>query len=142
MIKIYDDKYFSECIKILIETYNIPPWYETWTVEIAAKYLLELIENKRFYGIVLIESDELIGCAFCHLKTYHNGEELYIDEFFISPDNQRKGYGKLLMSVIDEYADENAIKSITLLTGKNKPAYEFYKKCGFTHLESLAFMYK
>ena len=67
---------------------------------------------------------------------------LYIDEFFISPDHQNKGYGKALLEHIEQYSKERELSGITLLTSRNVPASEFYKKNGFQELEHIAFMFK
>ena len=47
----------------------------------------------------------------------------------------------MLMSAVKKFAKENSIVSVTLLTGVDKPAFNFYQKLGYKHLDYLAFMY-
>jgi ribosomal protein S18 acetylase RimI-like enzyme len=84
----------------------------------------------------------LIGAVFCYLKTFHNGIEVFIEEMWISPDYQRKGFGMMLMNKVENYAKENGITSVTLFTGKNKPSFNFYERHDYKHLEFLAYMHK
>ena len=141
-IKPFSMNDLQKCCELFIRTFNGEPWYEHWTTETAYARLLEVAENKRFFGYTLWDNKELTGAILCYLKTFHNGPEMFIEEMLISPDYQRKGYGMLLMDEVEKYAAENEIKNITLLTGKNKPSFDFFKKCGYEHLEFLALMHK
>ena len=142
MIKMFSMSDLQKCSDLYVRVFNGEPWNEKWTNDTAHARLLEFVENKRFLGYTLWESDELIGAIFCHVKTFYSGNEIFIEEMWISPDYQRKGCGKLLMDGVEKYAKENGITSIALLTGKDKPAFNFYKKLDYNHLEFLAFMYK
>jgi len=84
----------------------------------------------------------LIGAIFCHMKNHYRGEEIFVDEMYISPAHQKKGYGTKLMNTVEEFARENNFISITLLTSMDKSAFTFYQEFGCKHLERLAFMYK
>jgi hypothetical protein len=46
------------------------------------------------------------------------------------------------MDEVEKYAKEKEITSVALLTGKDKPAFNFYKKSDCNHLELLAYMHK
>ena len=132
----------QNCCKLFTNVFNNPPWNDEWTTETARTYLRELIDHKRFLGYTLWENDTLIGAVFSHMKNHYRGEEILVDELFVSPDCQRKGYGMLLMDEIEKYARENSFISVTLLTGAGKPAFMFYEKRGYKHLNYLAFMHK
>jgi len=132
----------QKCCELYVRTFNGEPWYDHWTKESAYARLFELTENKRFLGYTLWNNDELVGAVFCNLKTYHSGSEIYVEELWVSSDCQRKGCGTILMDEVEKYAKENAIASVTLLTGKGKPSFDFYKKRDYKHLEYLAFLYK
>lgn len=57
---------------------------------------------------------------------------LYIDQFSVSPEFQRKGCGKLLLSEIYKLARENRIETIALDTWSfNEQALAFFRKQGF-----------
>ena len=144
MIKLYSDVDFAKCCELFIDVFNGAPWNDSWTDGAARAYLGELAGHARFLGYTLWDGCEgaLIGAVFCHLKTHYRGDEIFVDEMYIASDYQRKGYGMALMREVERYAKENNIISITLLTGKNMPAFGFYQKFGCRHLEHLAFMHK
>jgi GNAT superfamily N-acetyltransferase len=131
----------NDCASLLIDTYNCPPWNNNWTYETAVNYLKEKIDAVRFTGFVLCEDENIVGACFCCGKTWWSGDEVYVEEFYISPDFQNKGLGSLLFSELKNYAAGNGFKSITLLTNQTLPALGFYKKQGMKQLESNSFMY-
>ena len=130
------------CCELYIKVFNAPPWNDSWTDDAVRRCLGDLTERKRFLGYTYWENDTLVGAVFAHTKTFYKGDEIYIDELFISPDCQRKGYGQDLMNAIEKYACENKITAITLLTAKKQPAFIFYEKLGYRHLDYMTFMHK
>lgn len=141
MIEPFKINDLQKCIEVFIKTYNQSPWNNIWTSEIAEIYLQELISFNRFVGFTLSENNEIIGAAFCREKTWWNNEELYIEEFFVSPDFQRKGYGIALLKSIQNYAKGKGLNTICLLTDRNKPAFDFYRKNELKKLDQIVFMY-
>lgn len=142
MIRSFSQTNLQKCCELYINVFNAPPWNDEWTNETAHTYLKELTDHKRFLGFTLWTNEQLTGAVFAHMKNHYRGDEIYIDELFISPDHQRKGHGMLLMDEVEKYAKENSFISVTLLTGVKKPAFNFYEKRGYKHLDYLAFMYK
>ncbi|MCL2198214.1 MAG: GNAT family N-acetyltransferase [Defluviitaleaceae bacterium] len=142
MIKKFQPKDLQACCDLYIKTFNAPPWNDTWTQDAAFRCLSDLSERKRFLGYTLWEGGELVGAVFAYTKTFYKGDEIYIDELFISPDHQRKGYGLALMGEIEKYARENSLTCITLLTAVHHPAYDFYEKQGYEASKNMTFMYK
>ena len=142
ILKKFSDKDLVKCCELYTKVFNAPPWNDSWTDEATRRCLGDLSERKRFIGYTLWENDVLVGAVFAHAKTFYKGDEIYIDELFISPECQRKGYGQKLMSEIEKYACENKITAITLLTAKDQPAFSFYKKHGYRHLDYMTFMHK
>lgn len=132
----------SDCAKIYMQSYNQPPWNYKFTFEKAVKYLIEYTDRKRFAGFVLCEGNEIAGAMFGHTKTWWTNDLLYIDELFISPTKQRMGYGKLLIEHAEEFARENELEVITLMTNKYMPAYNFYDNNDFIHAEHFAILFK
>jgi len=142
MIKKFSSYDFQACCELFVKVFNGVPWNDKWTNETAKIYLQELVDNKRFLGYTLWKNDSLIGAVFCHMKNHYRGEEIFVDEMYISAEYQRRGYGMELMNAVEKFAKEQNFISITLLTGMDKPAFPFYQKFGCKHLEYLAFMYK
>jgi len=133
---------FEACARLLMETYNAPPWNDAWTAETAGKYIDEFTRYARFVGFVAVIDGSIEGAAFLREKTWIDGSELYVDEFYVSPRRQGRGIGKALFAHIEAYAEENGLESITLLTDKRKPAFRFYRKNGMAESENTVFMYK
>ena len=52
-------------------------------------------------------------------------------------DRQKKGYGKEFFSLIEKDLKEKGLDTIFLMTDRDKPAYEFYKKNGFKEIPEL-----
>jgi GNAT superfamily N-acetyltransferase len=130
------------CVTILMAAYNPPPWNDHWAGETGKKYLSELMTNSGFMGYVVVEADEIVGAMFAHRKTWWTNDEIFIDELFVKPDQQRHGCGKMLMDRAEELAKELGLGGVTLLTNKHHPAKSFYEKNGYAIAEQVIFMYK
>ena len=142
MIKSFAICDFEECRDLFIDVFNAPPWHDKWTVETAGKLLNELMDNKRFLGYTLWEKDMILGAIFCQIRTSYLGDEIRVEELFVSPDYQCRGHGKMLMSAVEKYAKENSCGSITLLTSRRNSAFKFYEHLNFYENADLAFMCK
>ena len=132
----------DDCVNAFLKAYNGPPWNYSWTYDKAKKYLSEYRSCSQFVGFVLYDEGQIAGATFGHIKTWWTNDQLMIDEFFISGEKQGKGYGKKLLAYCDQYASENQIGSIVLMTNRYMPAYGFYNKIGYTATEQYVFMFK
>lgn len=132
----------DKCAQLFIESYNRPPWNYNFTFDKAVTYLNEYAERGRFVGFVLCEGDDIAGAMLGHSKTWWTNDLLFIDEFFISPDRQRMGYGKLLLDHSEKYAREQGYEVVTLMTSKHMPAMKFYKGVNYLQAEHFVFLFK
>lgn len=130
------------CAALLIDAYNCPPWDNHWTMDNARIYLAEFLQVERFRGFLMEEDGVAVGAAFCHSRTWWTGDEVYVDEFFISNSHQRKGLGGELMAAIEALVREQGLEGITLLTNRHFPAMDFYRKHGFEEAGHVVFLYK
>ena len=130
------------CADILCKVYNNELWQCRWTAETACAYLEDYFDEKKFVGFIIEEDNVVIGAMFTHEKIWWNNSELFIDEMFIIPDMQRKGYGKMLIKAAENYVSEHKLAGFTLSTNKYAPAPNFYKKNGFSVCEHILFMCK
>ncbi|MCL2084063.1 MAG: GNAT family N-acetyltransferase [Oscillospiraceae bacterium] len=138
MVRKYISDDFEQCCDLFIQSFNAPPWDDQWTKERVQIYLQDYIESKRFIGYTLWDNDVLAGAVFAHIRTFYTGDEVHVDELFVSPAHQRKGYGTILMDAIENLG----YTQTTLLTGRGKPSFDFYEKRGYKSIDSLAFMRK
>lgn len=74
--------------------------------------------------------------GFVGIKTL-NTDTVYLVALYISYDNQRKGYGKLIVDYIKKEFKLGGYTTICLLVHKGaKWAIDFYKNVGFQHVSA------
>ena len=104
-IAYYEAEYLEECAELLQKVYNNEQWGCHWSEIKSKKYIAELSQIPRFVGFLLLnDEEELIGAALCHERTWWYKDELFIDEFFIDPDSQQRGYGSKLLKYMTKYS--------------------------------------
>lgn len=142
MIRKMQKNDIPSCGEILCSVYNNELWQCRWTLETACAYLEDYFNANKFTGFVTEENGKPIGAMFAHEKIWWNNSELFIDEMFILPGYQRKGYGSELIKAAEEYVSEHKLAGMTLSTNRYAPAPDFYRKNGFTDCEHILFMCK
>ncbi|MDB4925290.1 GNAT family N-acetyltransferase [Mucilaginibacter sp.] len=134
--------HLEACAEIFIDTYNSPPWNYQWNLEGAIKYLSEYLSSADFAGFVLYDNEEIAGAILAHSKTWWTNKQLYIDELFIAPKAQKKGFGNNLINHAEKYALDNDLKTITLMTHKFMPSMKFYENNDFIHAQPFVLLFK
>lgn len=130
--------YAVEIRSLFKEVFSAPPWNEDWSDDDQLdNYLKDLTEvrNPLLYG--LYEGNDLVGVSIGRIKHWCEGTEYFIEELCIRMDRQKKGYGKEFFSLIEKDLKEKGLDTIFLMTDRDKPAYEFYKKNGFKEIPEL-----
>lgn len=84
----------------------------------------------------------IVGALFAHRKTWWTNDELFVDEFYITPQRQRQGVGASLLAHAEAYAKAEGLAGLTLLTNRYLPAKDFYEKHGYRQAEHVIYMYK
>ena len=84
----------------------------------------------------------MAAAMFCREKVWWNNSELVMDELFVRPDCQRKGFGTALLEKAEEYVIEKGLAGITLATNRYAPAPAFYRKNGFSEYRHVLYMGK
>lgn len=130
------------CANILCSVYNNEMWQCCWTDKKAIEYLTDIFQQKKFVGYVLEDGREIVGGIFAREKVWWNNSEIYVEEMFVKPELQRRGYGSLLISQIERDVKEKGFAGITLSTNKYAPAPSFYRKNGFMDCGHVLFMAK
>ena len=133
----------EEIKKLFRSVFSSPPWNEDWSDEQQLdEYLKDLIEVRGSLLFGLYEEEQLIGISLGKIKHWCGGTEYYIEELCIRNGYQGKGYGKEFFALIEGKIKERGIHTIYLMTDRNQPAYEFYKKIGFRELPELTSFFK
>ncbi len=131
----------DECTDLFLKVYAREPWNDRWeSFEQARQYLLEFINNSVFTGFVVLDNAKIIGVCLGHLRSWWQGKEYYINEFFIDSEMQGKGIGTGLMEYLKKRLVEQGVQMIVLMTHQGFPAELFYKKNQFHESKSNIFM--
>jgi aminoglycoside 6'-N-acetyltransferase I len=142
MIREFQPDDLESCARLLPEAYNGEPWKCHWTMETAARYLNEYASNENFVGFVSHDDGALVGAMFAHRKTWWTGDELFVDEMYVTPRLQRQGYGERLLAHAEDYARSKGLAGLTLLTNRHLPARAFYAKHDYQQAEHVIFMFR
>lgn len=132
----------DKCARTFMASYNQMPWNYNWKLDDAVKYLHEYADAPQFKGFIVWDDGEVAGALLGHTKTWWTNNQFMIDELFISPTQQGKGHGKLLLKQAEAYAKEQRMGRLILMTNKFMPALQFYNKNEFNKVDQYVFMFK
>ena len=118
---------------VFISVFTKEPWNDDWSdTNQLDMYINDLVGQGYSLTYGLFDDAELIGIALGYVKHWYSGTEYIINEFCIKTDRQGAGAGSFFIAEIEKAIKELGIKQIFLLTDSNVPAYNFYKKNGFS----------
>ncbi|RYD55334.1 MAG: GNAT family N-acetyltransferase [Sphingobacteriales bacterium] len=132
----------DNCVETFIGSYNRLPWNYDWNEDDAKQYLSDYVNSAQFKGFMIVEDGKVLGALFGHARTWWTNNQFMIDELFIGPDAQGKGYGKLLLSHAEQHAKGSDMERLILMTNKFMPALDFYDKNNFSKVDQYVFMFK
>ena len=112
---------------------NIDLGYD-YPVEKVKKNLKNILDkNIDLLYVAVNENDRAIG--FIHFGSY---DLIYLDNFIdiiglvVSNDHRKKGIGKELLDVAENYGKINGYAGVRLVSGEDRiEAHRFYEKCGY-----------
>ncbi len=103
------------------------------TAGVNTSYLMALLKKPDFIVYaVLMENKVVGGLTAYELPMYHTEQsELFIYDIAIKAEYQRKGWGKKLLSTLNEYGRERGIKAVFVdASQEDTHAVEFYHASG------------
>lgn len=133
--EVIEQRHLDECAKAFVTAFE----HEQWSVERAYEHLHDLMNHSKAIGFCAYDYDRFVGAAFCREIVGSKYDRLMIEEFFIVPGEQKKGYGMELLDVVRRHVCNNDLRFITLMTERGSPSIDFYEKCGFKRVESMVF---
>ncbi len=72
----------KECANLMVKVFSGEPWFDKWeSIEHAANYLKEFMDNPVFIGFVIRKNDNIVEACFGHIRSWYEGKEYYIDEY-------------------------------------------------------------
>lgn len=127
----------KEEIKTLFcSVFTREPWNDDWSDEKQLDaYIVDLIGNPNSLTLGFYDEDRLVALSMGQVTHWYSATQYYINELCVETECQGKGIGSQFIAAIEAYLKQNDIKAIFLLTERDVPAFEFYKKQGFHHLE-------
>lgn len=102
--------------------------------EINADIVDKLCELPYFIGFIAYLDDEPIGFAVCFesFSSYRCKKVLNVHDFMISAKFRGLGYGKTLLTAVEQFCIVNDYLKITLeVDDDNQSAQRLYASCGF-----------
>jgi len=132
----------DEITDLYLETYKKEPWNENWKKETAIEKFKGFIEDSTTENYCIYDNNRIIGAMLSRRQYFIDSKELYIDEFFIENNNQRKGIGKYFFEYIEKDIKKKNYSCMVLLTKRAFPGEFFYINNGFDISQDTIFMYK
>lgn len=112
------------------------PWNDDWSDDVQlTEYMKDLMITRLPINLGLFADDVLVGLSIGSIKHWCRETEYVIDEFCINTELQGQGLGTKFIKLIEEYLIKIDIHTIYLQTAKDAPAYQFYKKRGFSEID-------
>ncbi|MDR1030056.1 MAG: GNAT family N-acetyltransferase [Treponema sp.] len=126
----YEKGHFEEIYNVVHNTIEkiYPKYYPRNAVDFFHKHhseenMLEKLPNE--YTKIIIENGMVIGTG--------SVKDNEIGRFFILPEYQNQGYGKILLKELENKIIQNKYKEITLSSSLG--AVFFYRKCGYKYYD-------
>ena len=111
------------------------PWNDDWSDdEQLHQYITDIIGNRNSLAFGLFEGEKLLGLALGNIKHWYTGTEFFVEEFCVKTEMQGQGLGTEFLRLLEVELRERKIKTIFLMTGKEMPAFEFYRKNRFEEI--------
>ncbi len=96
----------------------------------------EALAAKELISLMIFEEDG-VPVGFANLMTIYSvwahGKALILDDLYLRPDARGKGYGKLALGYIEQFATESGCKRLQFQSETTNPnAMEFYISQGYS----------
>jgi GNAT superfamily N-acetyltransferase len=129
----YEDKYFEQYAEGLRQSFyemrKVHDFQPHLCCELSDEKREEFLNNKD-QTFLLVDNETLIGSAI----VYNNG---FLDDIFVVPSYQGKGYGRLITQFAINKAISQGINKIeTSVVEWNTRAFELYQSLGFSNVQT------
>ena len=139
-IKKANKRDFNNIATLMINEYSKPPYNEKWTKNGAIK---TLEYDSKYYDIHIgIVGKKIVGFIISGVEVYNDKKGIYCYELVVGNKFQGKGYGKELMSFIENRCSQIGGSYVHLSANIKSKAFKFYKKLGYEHSKNFVRMAK
>ncbi len=142
-IRKFNKNDLNECTRLFIKVFEKEPWNDNWqTFDKAKKYIEDILYTPGFKGYIVVKDSIIISVLLGCIVRWWEGDEFFIKEFFVDMDYQRQGVGSDVLNFVKNDLSNLNVKNVVLLTEKDTPTFNFYKKMGLNENEKTVFMYQ
>ena len=120
----------DECANLLVTTFNVEPWNDSYTHDTAKAQLAWHLRVPGFLGLVSV-NDGIHAFAVGYREPMDEGDVYHLSIFCVKPDVQRTGVGTRLLRTLEERLREAGVGTVYLGTHRGTPAEAFYAKHGY-----------
>ena len=126
----------EKVIPLYIEYYNEQEDAE-WTEDTVYKRIRQVVTREDSYGLVLKDSNTIIGFAMGYFEQYDDGKAFNLIEIVISNKYQRKGIGTSFMKELEKRVKELGAFLIQLQSINDEKHNKFYENLGYKNCQNL-----
>ncbi|MDO5096791.1 MAG: GNAT family N-acetyltransferase [Peptostreptococcaceae bacterium] len=108
-----------------------------WTEKTARKRIQQVLTTMDSFSLIMRnEQDNIIGFAMGYFKQYDDIVGYTLEEIVISADYQRKGYGSILLKMIETKVREKGAYCIELQAVNDELHEKYYSKAGYKNADN------
>ena len=115
------------------------PYFQKRTPKKTLEKIKDAFGTQDLFAIEL--NKKIVGFITANIEEDHK-DQVYVDELWITKEEQGKGIGKEVMKFIEEFYKKKGIRKIHLVSKKSSGAFVFYKKLNYKESEELIFLEK
>lgn len=138
-----DESCLPQMAELFRAAFSGEPWNDDWSDnEQLTSYIRDLAccFNSLNYGLFI--GDKLAAMAVGSIRHWWEGTNYNLEELCVAPEFRSQGIGTRFLSLIEEDIASRGLSGIFLQTDSGKPAYDFYRKNGFSELRTHVSFYK
>lgn len=98
----YEEVMLQECIDLYQDVFGKEPWFEKSERSDVERFFLNFMDSNKFVGYVAKKDEKIVAVSIGFLKPWINGEEYYIDQFYVDYNLQGQGIGSMFLEKIKE----------------------------------------
>lgn len=131
------DSQLKACAAFYAAAFGAPPWNEESDEAALAAYFDAFCHSDARCCWLLMDGGVPVGIALCTVVPCPDAPFLRIEDICIDPRVQRQGYGSAFLKLLRQSARDLGCDCIMLATQRGYPAHDFYRKNGFTEIDSV-----
>lgn len=143
MIIRLNESHLPAASELFRDVFSCPPWNDDWSDPGTLRaYLTDITGNPNSLSFGYLHEGKLSAISLGQVFNWWRGREYNVREFCVARHLQRKGIGTLFITAIENLLRDEGISSMSLLTARKTPAFDFYITNGFHESDEMSFLVK